>query len=163
MNEHVALKVPMSDYDTDFYMWSLSQAEYLRERCYHRLDIENLAEEIESLAKRDRREVRSRMAVVVEHLLKLHYANGRDPVAGWRDSIENARDGIDEILRDSKSLRNDRAEIYAEAWPRGLKMAVSSLRKHRDAGLSLLTVASEADVPAFNVDQALDPEFFPGN
>ena len=41
----------MSTYDTDFYAWTQAQAQYLKAGKWQHLDLENLAEEIESLGK----------------------------------------------------------------------------------------------------------------
>lgn len=56
-------------YDLDFWLWSQEQAERLRELRPAGVDWEHLAEEIESLGKRDRRELFSRIEVLVMHLL----------------------------------------------------------------------------------------------
>jgi hypothetical protein len=41
----------MSDYDTDFYQWTQAQATALRAKDVAALDLDNLAEEIESLGR----------------------------------------------------------------------------------------------------------------
>ena len=64
------------DYDTDLYLWCERQADLLRriaagERVNDEVDWLNIAEEIESLGKSQRRELRNRIRVVLEHLIKL--------------------------------------------------------------------------------------------
>jgi Domain of unknown function DUF29 len=54
----------MGDYDTDFYRWTQTQAAALRAKDFATLDLENLAEEIESLGRSDRR-------AIVSHLERL--------------------------------------------------------------------------------------------
>ena len=67
------------DYETDFYTWTQSQAAALRARQWEALDLANLAEEIESLGKSDRRTVVSYLEVVAKHLLKwIHQLQDED-------------------------------------------------------------------------------------
>jgi len=79
----------MSDYDRDFYSWTLSQAEALRAKDWQALDLDNLAEEVESLGKSDRRAVQSHLQGLLQHLLKSAYQS--PPSASWRASIRQAR------------------------------------------------------------------------
>ena len=60
-------------YDTDFFAWTQQQAAALAAGKASDLDWANLAEEIESLGKHDRREIRNRLRVLVRHLLKWEY------------------------------------------------------------------------------------------
>jgi hypothetical protein len=57
-------------YEQDFYAWTQQQVELLRSGHFHELDIENLIEEIESLGKQQRQELRNRLGVLLGHLLK---------------------------------------------------------------------------------------------
>src|SRR5262249_9612563 len=62
-------------YDEDFLVWSRQQAKALRSAARgssnQTLDWQNLAEEIEDLGKRERRELASRVSTIIEHLIKL--------------------------------------------------------------------------------------------
>ncbi|NJO12351.1 MAG: DUF29 domain-containing protein [Gammaproteobacteria bacterium] len=60
-------------YDGDFYGWALEQAAHLRAGRLDRLDMGNIAEELEGLARSEARELRSRYAVLLAHLLKLQH------------------------------------------------------------------------------------------
>jgi len=60
-------------YDQDFYAWTQSTAELIRTGKWYDLDRDALAEEIESLGKSDWRELASRLAVLLRHLLKWRY------------------------------------------------------------------------------------------
>ena len=57
-------------YAQDFYAWTQTTAARIREGKWYDLDREALAEEIESLGKSDWRELASRLAVLIRHLLK---------------------------------------------------------------------------------------------
>jgi Domain of unknown function DUF29 len=69
----------MSDYDTDLLTWSERQAALLRRRVAGELvndaaiDWSNVPEEIESVGHSERRELRSRLARLLQHLLKWRY------------------------------------------------------------------------------------------
>jgi predicted DNA-binding ribbon-helix-helix protein len=60
----------MSMYETDFYLWTQEQATLLREGRLDELDVPNLVEEIDSLGRSQRHELRSRLRVLLMHLLK---------------------------------------------------------------------------------------------
>jgi len=60
-------------YDADFYAWTLEQSNLLKSGQLQKLDIENLVEEIESLGKQQRRELRNRLGILIGHLLKWQY------------------------------------------------------------------------------------------
>jgi hypothetical protein len=49
--------MPLPLYDTDFYQWTQTQAAALRQKDFAALDLANLAEEIDSLGKSDRRAI----------------------------------------------------------------------------------------------------------
>jgi hypothetical protein len=91
-------------YDRDFYAWSVEQAALLREGRVAEADLENIAEELESMGKAEKREFVSRLTVLLLHLLKWrHQRSGRGK--SWRLSIANARDDIADHLEDNPSLK----------------------------------------------------------
>src|SRR5207244_7379218 len=109
-------------YDEDFVRWSEEQSRALREAARFPtnlpLDWENLAEEIESLGRSQRHELRSRIAVILEHLLKLAHSPATDPRRGWMETITRERSEIELLLNDSPSLRSDVARMISENCPR---------------------------------------------
>ena len=91
-------------HDNDFYAWSLEQAALLREGRVGEADLATIAEEIESMGKTEKRELVSRLTVLLLHLLKWE----RQPAGrsnSWRLSIANARDEIVDLLDDNPSLK----------------------------------------------------------
>src|SRR5688572_19957487 len=60
-------------YETDIVAWAAEQAELLRRGEWRALDIANLAEEIEDVGRSEQRELRSRLAVLLSHLLKWQF------------------------------------------------------------------------------------------
>jgi hypothetical protein len=151
MNELKSAVRHATAYGMDFCAWSADQARRLRDLKPAGLDWENLAEEIESLGKSDRRAVGSALKVVLEHLLKWRFQPAkRSP--SWSDSIEEHRDRISRILEDSPSL----ASLPAELLEREHKKARRKVL--RDTGLSARSVPIACP---FTADQILDPDFWP--
>ena len=82
-------------YEQDFVRWTEEQSRALRDAAglgtNLPLDWENLAEEVESLGRSQRHELRSRIAVILEHLLKLERSPAADPRRGWMETIVRER------------------------------------------------------------------------
>lgn len=123
----------MSDYDTDILVWSEQQAALLRRRAAGELlneadlDWSNIAEEIESLGRSDRRELRSRVATILVHLIKLEASPATDPRAGWRVTVLEQRAGLRDVLRDSPSLTRTVAAVIAEEIEAAREIAAISI------------------------------------
>lgn len=97
-------------YDQDFFLWTQEQASQLRVQAGRSnvgVDWENVAEEIESLGKSDRRGVRSRLERILEHLLKLAFSPAAEPRNGWIETVVEQRRTLRGILADSPSLRRE--------------------------------------------------------
>ena len=101
--------VSAAAYDTDIVLWSEEQARALRAAGLSGanlpIDWENGAEEIESLGKSQARELASRIAIILVHLMKLEVSPAMAPRAGWRDTVQEQRDEIERLLADAPSLR----------------------------------------------------------
>jgi Domain of unknown function DUF29 len=104
MNKHTHPQ-HLTAYDSDYFLWSEHQAALLRQGKLTLLDIENLAEEIESLGKSDRRALMSQVQRLLVHLLNWQFQPGRRSV-NWEKSIRSARRAISSILEDSPSLKD---------------------------------------------------------
>ena len=92
-------------YDVDFLLWTESMVARLRAGDFTNLDLENLIEEIESLGKSQKKEIKSRLRTLIEHLLKRIYVNMPECFAGWENTIRTQRYEIELTLDDSPSLR----------------------------------------------------------
>lgn len=160
MNEHVALTRPTDTYDADFFEWTQSQAGFLRAGRTDLIDVENIAEEIESLGNSDKREITTRMARVIEHLLKLQFSASQDPRDDWRVSAAYQRSDIDLVFDDSPSLRARRHEALPRAWKIAINLARKGLKNEPEALAQLNLIASSS---IFTVEQILDDDFFPGD
>jgi hypothetical protein len=103
-------------YDDDFYGWTQAQAALLREEKAADLDYANLAEEIESLGKRERHELEHRLMRLLQHLLKWQYQQTRRG-RSWRSTIVEQRSRIARRLQESPSLRREVPAMLAAEYP----------------------------------------------
>ncbi|XWK87323.1 MAG: DUF29 domain-containing protein [Phormidium sp.] len=139
-------------YETDFYAWTVEQAKFLRNEDWSNLDFSNLAEEIESLGKQDRRELKNRLRVLIGHLLKWEFqANKRSN--SWSNTIDEQRFQILGLLQESLSLKPYLPDAISEVYKYALKLAMS------ETSLSKESFTQECP---YSLEQILDFEFFPG-
>jgi hypothetical protein len=101
-------------YDRDFYAWANEQARLIRAGLLSDLDIENLAEEIESMGRSEKRELDSRLQVLIMHLLKWQF---QPPGRGtsWRLTIEEQRRRLAKHLVANPSLKAELRDAIQSA------------------------------------------------
>ncbi|CAM3820839.1 DUF29 domain-containing protein [Vreelandella rituensis] len=87
-------------YKQDTYALALEQAGLLRAGKLQQLDIEHLAEEIESVGKSERRALVSQLASLLAHLLKWDHQPERRS-RSWRLTIQDAQTKANRLLKDS--------------------------------------------------------------
>jgi len=150
MNKHARLEKPRA-YEADYYGWTMDQAAAVRAGRFDLVDRENLAEEIEDLGKKERREVESRLVLVLLHLLKWQFQPDKRK-GGWEASIRVQRNDLNEVLSENPSLKDYPEERLTMAY------AKARLAAERDTG-----IAYEAFPEAcpYSVAQVLDESFFP--
>jgi hypothetical protein len=139
-------------YEEDFVAWLEDQARRARGGDVEGLDLENIAEELEGLARSDRREIRSRLTVLLTHLLK-YLVQPQKRSSSWLETIDEQRDGIAELIEDSPSLRVFPAEILDRAYPAARRKAARQTR------------LPEREFPEhcpFDIEAVLDPRWLPG-
>jgi hypothetical protein len=103
-------------YETDVVAWAEAQAEALRAGRLDELDLENLAEEIADVGRREAEAVESHLETLVMHLLKWRH----DPdhrSRSWEGTIRVARHKTAKLLRDSPSLRRRLPALLEDAYP----------------------------------------------
>ena len=136
-------------YETDFYAWTLEQSKLLKEGNFKHLDIPNLVEEIESLGKQQRQELRNRLGLLIGHLLKWDYQPEKR-TKSWRVTIQIQRREINDLLEENPSLKPYLSEAIAKAYQAGLDLA------------RLETPLDYEDLPKncpYALEQLLDPNF----
>ncbi len=103
-------------YERDFFLWVADTVAKLKARNFAQLDLENLIEEIESLAGRERRELESRLDVLLNDLLKRCYIPTPENYRGWELTIREQRKQLQRLLKQSPSQRNYLSEVFNETW-----------------------------------------------
>ncbi|EAN5736309.1 DUF29 domain-containing protein [Salmonella enterica] len=140
-------------YESDVVAWSQEQAALLRAGRFSEIDIANIAEEIEDVGKSEQRELASRMAVLLAHLLKWKFQPERQ-CKSWQLTISGQRNLIARRLEKTPSLKATLKDSVwlSDAWFDG-RMSAS-----KETGLSLDVFPEEC---IWTTEQALSPEFFP--
>lgn len=104
----------MISYEKDFYSWTQEQASLLKSGQFNSLDIPNLIEEIETMGRSEKRELESRLTVLLLHLLKWKYQEVRRG-RSWELSIIEQRLRFDETLEENPGLKSKLGEILTKA------------------------------------------------
>jgi len=121
-------------YDTDLALWAETQARALRDAGHAGtnlpIDWENVAEEIEAFGKSQGRELASRIAVILVHLIKLDASPAGEPRAGWQETIAQQRGDIERVLADSPSLRPIIPTVIDKELGRARRVAALALAGH---------------------------------
>jgi hypothetical protein len=155
MAKTISRPADASLYEEDFTLWAERQGTLLRARRFEELDLDNLIEEVEALARNDRREVESRAELILIHLLKLTYSPAPEPRRGWVRTILIQRRAIARML--TATLRNHLEEQLVELYAQA----------HRLVVISMETDAIEPEVlPTecpYSIDEVLEAEWLPQN
>lgn len=94
----------ITPYETDVFAWANEQAALIRARRFDLLDIENIAEEILDVGKSEKREIASRMIVLLGHLLKWKHQPGKRG-SSWERTIRTQRKDVLYCLKEAPSLK----------------------------------------------------------
>jgi Domain of unknown function DUF29 len=142
-------------YERDFYRWAIEQAAVMRNKRFELeglgIDWMNVAEELDTLGRSEKRELRSRLGVLLLHLLKwLHQPMHQG--ASWRRTIEIQREAVGELLSESSSLKHLLDQIMQTAYRDARRDAAV------ETGLSDSVFSTDCPWTAM---QILDPGFLP--
>jgi hypothetical protein len=119
-------------YESDFAAWAETNAELLRTGRFSEVDLENVAEEIGDLAKRERHALRSRLKRLIQHLLKWQFQPEKRGTS-WQRTIAQQRLAISLLLEESPSLRPAFAELAAQAYSDARRLAAIEMRREVEA------------------------------
>ena len=136
-------------YETDFYAWILEQAEFLQQGKWEALDISNLVEEIESLGRQQKQELRNRLGILLGHLLKWDYQPTHRSKS-WRVTIRGQRRDIKRLIDENPSLKPYLNQAISEAYQEGVDLVVKE------------TPLDDKDLPEhcpYTIEQIFDSTF----
>jgi hypothetical protein len=140
-------------YERDFYAWTNEQAALLREGRLAQADIANIAEEIESMGRSEKRELVSRLTVLLLHLLKWQFQPGLRSNS-WRASIQVQRISLESHLADNPSLKSVLPAAIAQAY------RIARIEAGKETGLSSDNFPPS---PPWDFDQIMSEDFWPDN
>jgi hypothetical protein len=112
--------VSQSLYDRDLNLWAETTVFQLQAQRFDEVDWQSVIEEIESLSKWDKREIRSRLQVLLGHLVKRQYVNSPEDFRGWEATIREQRSSLTQILEDSPSLKLYLLDNLDPVWQKAL-------------------------------------------
>lgn len=138
-------------YDQDFYAWANQQARLLREGNLAEADIAHIAEEIDTMGKAEKRDLLSRLTVLLAHLLKWQYQPERRGKS-WRNTITTQRLDVTDHLADNPSLRTRLPATIDDAYKRARLSAATETDLEDDAFPPLCP---------WPFDQFMDAQFWP--
>lgn len=117
-------------YDQDFLAWTRDQADALRRRSANELDWENLLEEVESLGKQQRSELRNHLIILLVHLLKWRLQPDRRS-RSWALTIAEQRRESERMVVENPSLKAELDDLLESAY------RIARLRAARQSRLSI--------------------------
>lgn len=108
-------------YEQDETAWLERMAVLAAEGKHSEIDYKNLSEYLHDMANRDRREVFSRLVVLMSHLLKCQFQPEKQ-TASWVATIREQRREL-RMLLESCTLRNYASETFAAGYEDARKQA----------------------------------------
>jgi Domain of unknown function DUF29 len=139
-------------YEQDFYAWTQEQAQFLQLKQWDKIDLLNLIEEIESLGKRERAELRNRLSLLIGHLLKWHYQASKRS-RSWLMTVRVQRRDTQALLEDNPSLKSYFEEALQKSYESGRDLAV------KETNLAIKTFPVNCP---YTLAEILSDRFYPG-
>ncbi len=139
------------EYEKDFYAWTIQNAKLLRAGKLSEIDIEHIAEEIESMGKGERRELINRLAILISHLLKWKYQPIRRSKS-WKLTIREQRIQVTRLLDESPSLKHELTAKLKDAYEQAVIIA------ERETALEEEIFPKKCP---FTINECFNQKFFP--
>ena len=138
-------------YEQDFYEWTVRNAELLRSGRISEADLEHIADEVEAMGRRERRELLSRLAVLIAYLLKWQVQPERRS-RSWTLTINVQRRELKKLLAEMPSLRRFLEKRLSDAYEEAVMIAAAETN---------LPPEAFTNTCGYEVEALLDEEFLP--
>ncbi|MGB3404760.1 MAG: DUF29 domain-containing protein [Microcoleaceae cyanobacterium] len=145
------MKLNQSLYEKDFNLWTETHVNLLKAGKFSEIDLPNLIEEIDSMGKREKREIRSRLIVLLMHLLKWKYQPNKRSES-WISTISEQRLSLEELLADSPSLQPFITEVFEVCYQKARVKATQETKMMLDVFPA---------ISPFSLGETLDSAYFP--
>jgi len=151
MNPQLSVSTGKNLYESDFYLWLATTAKLLRNGSFSEIDLDNLIEEIEGMARKEKQALKSNIRILLMHLLKWEYQTDKR-TNSWRYTIREHRKRLKDAFADSPSLKPYYLEIFADGYQDARELASD------ETGLSLDTFPLDSP---FTPEEALNEDYLP--
>lgn len=141
----------MINYEQDFYGWTQEQAALLKAGRLNDLDIANLIEEVEAMGRSEKRELESRLTVLLVHLLKWKYQSNRR-CRSWQLTIKTQRIDFLKVLRDNPGLKTGLEQSMVDAYQ------LATIKASQETGLDEAIFPS---VCPWGLSDTIKQDFYP--
>jgi hypothetical protein len=141
--------------DADYHAWLLEQSEALRNQRHDKLDWLNLAEELDSMARAERRELRSRFKTLLAHLLKWRY-QAKKRSRSWEGTIDEQRLELEDLLDEEPSLSSYLPATIDKAY----RLARAAAGREMSLGKAEWESLFPSECP-WQFEQLMDGDFWP--
>ncbi|MEO7494370.1 MAG: DUF29 domain-containing protein [Massilia sp.] len=138
-------------YKRDFVRWLETQSAYLRAQQFALLDLDNLVDEIDSMAGNERRELKHRLETLTVHLLKCQFQPERKS-GSWLGTIMEQRSAIEELINESPSLRREVEDYVHRCYRKACRRAAA------ETSIPIKNFPTENP---YSTAQILDEDFVP--
>ena len=143
-----------TNYETDVVAWANEQAGFVRSGRFDQLDLEHIAEEIEDVGKNEQRELASRMAVLLAHLLKWEHQPARRSKS-WQYTLTTQRKEVAYVISEAPSLRT---KFSDERW---LDIVWSKAKSQAESETGL-DIDTFPEVCPWPISDVLSEDWLPG-
>jgi hypothetical protein len=142
---------PQTLYHTDFLAWLNQTTQQLRNQNYNTIDWENLLEELDTIARHEKRNLETNLVILLQYLLKWQHQPSKRS-GSWKSSIREHRRRIRKDLEDSPSLTSYLISTLPEAYSDAREAAAD------ETGLELSLFPINCD---YTIAQIIDRNFLP--
>ncbi|MFN6032925.1 MAG: DUF29 domain-containing protein, partial [Dolichospermum sp.] len=105
----------LTGHDHDFYAWTQEQAQLLRKGQFNQIDFRNIAEEIADMGRWEKRELESRLELLLMHLLKWQFQSNLRS-RSWQLTIKEQRLRLEKLLAENPSLKSFLADCLEKIY-----------------------------------------------